>query len=215
MSAFNNDDDDPRKSEMELLSCMYMGEELQISSEDPFKFTINLELYPSTEPDKVMTIAMNFTLPVKYPRVSPSIWIVAKELSKKQIEKMTGKVNNSLTELLAEENEGLVLESINVVRSEVEDNFECYQILASAVKGDGGASTNSEKAKEEENRQQQIQLKNKRGFMREWCSFVALYKESYISGPNRFEVLMAIAYHRGIQITGLGKYLNLDKLKLL
>ena len=27
-----------------------------------------------------------------------------------------------------------------------------------------------------------------KGFMREWCSFVSLYKDSYISGPNRFEV---------------------------
>ena len=41
------------------------------------------------------------------------------------------------------------------------------------------------------------------GFMREWCSFVSLYKDSYISGPNRFEVLDTLANHRNLNITGM------------
>merc|ERR1719498_1830492 len=43
-----------------------------------------------------------------------------------------------------------------------------------------------------------------KGFMREWCSFVSLYKDSYISGPNRFEVLTSLARERDLNITGLG-----------
>jgi hypothetical protein len=41
------------------------------------------------------------------------------------------------------------------------------------------------------------------GLMREWCSFAALYKDSYCSGPNRFEVMTALATERGLGITGL------------
>ena len=37
-----------------------------------------------------------------------------------------------------------------------------------------------------------------------WCSFAALYKDSYISGPNRFEVMTSLAKDRGLSITGLG-----------
>jgi hypothetical protein len=43
-----------------------------------------------------------------------------------------------------------------------------------------------------------------KGFMREWCSFVSLYKDSYASGPNRFEVMTSLATERGLHITGLG-----------
>ena len=42
------------------------------------------------------------------------------------------------------------------------------------------------------------------GLMREWCSFVSLYKDSYISGPNRFEVMTSLARERGLDITGMG-----------
>ena len=45
--------------------------------------------------------------------------------------------------------------------------------------------------------------KKKNSFCREWCSFVALYKESYISGPNRFEVILTLANERGLAITGI------------
>jgi hypothetical protein len=45
--------------------------------------------------------------------------------------------------------------------------------------------------------------KNQQQFMREWCSFVSLYKESYASGPNRYEVLLDLANGRGLKITGM------------
>ncbi len=41
------------------------------------------------------------------------------------------------------------------------------------------------------------------GLMREWCSFASLYKDSYASGPNRFEVMMDLATQRGLAITGM------------
>ena len=42
-----------------------------------------------------------------------------------------------------------------------------------------------------------------KGFMREWCSFASLYKDSYCSGPNRFEVMTALARERELDITGM------------
>jgi hypothetical protein len=41
------------------------------------------------------------------------------------------------------------------------------------------------------------------GLMREWCSFVSLYKDSYCSGPNRFEVMTELATQRDLNITGM------------
>ena len=46
-------------------------------------------------------------------------------------------------------------------------------------------------------------VRKPKGFMKEWCSFASLYKDSYISGPNRFEVIMALAQNRGLNITGM------------
>jgi hypothetical protein len=48
-----------------------------------------------------------------------------------------------------------------------------------------------------------LRMKKLQGFMREWCSFVSLYKDSYISGPNRFEVMTNLAKNRGLNITGM------------
>jgi|EP01047_Picozoa_sp_COSAG01_P039119 hypothetical protein len=44
---------------------------------------------------------------------------------------------------------------------------------------------------------------SQQGLMREWCSFVSLYKDSYCSGPNRFEVMTELATQRGLHITGI------------
>lgn len=45
-----------------------------------------------------------------------------------------------------------------------------------------------------------------RGLMREWCSFVGLYKGygSGVSGVDRFEVITGLACNRGLNITGMG-----------
>jgi len=43
-----------------------------------------------------------------------------------------------------------------------------------------------------------------KGFMREWVSFPCFYKDSYISGPNRFELMLDLARGRNLNITGRG-----------
>lgn len=175
---------------------MYDPSELVISPSDPYTFTLTTTPTPSNATTPI-SLSMNCTLPPSYPRTGPSIYLLSKELSKPQLTLLTTKMSTELKEALEIETEFLILHIQNFLQTEIEDNFSSYPIAV--IKGSGTGSG----AKEEAQRMKEIEEKNRKGFMREWCSFVSLYKDSYISGPNRFEVLQSLAEGRGLNITGL------------
>ena len=137
--------------------------------------------------DELVSISLHMSLPAGFPASPPSIQVQSMDLSKGGISSLSKSLSAHLAELDPEESPNLTLEAINYCTEQVATDESLVQ-----------KKKDSEDASMAARRQ-----KNRRGFMREWSSFVSLYKDSYISGPNRFEVLSALANDRGLAITGL------------
>lgn len=184
--------DDLRGDEVDMLRAMYTEEELffpkypdpRYSSEFLF-FVIKLSLEDANvSAGEPTALELGCTLPGGYPQTCASFSITCELIRRAQNDQMVGALQAAMGEL---EGQMQVLLAVDWVK----DNFAHYiGQAATALKKSAAACPAGPKV-----------LK---GFMREWCSFVSLYKDSYISGPNRFEVMMSLARDRGLNITGMG-----------
>ncbi|GMH90136.1 hypothetical protein TrVE_jg3463 [Triparma verrucosa] len=195
------DGDDVRSIELELLRSMYDPSELIFPDPitQPYSFTLLTNPIPSTSSDSSQTIPLstNITLPQNYPEAPPSIYLTSPSLSTPQTTLLTSRLNAEVSACLEDGNEMMLLQLLNFLQCQIEENFEDYpKTVAKGLGQTASQKLESEKASI-------IAAKNRSSFARQWCSFVSLYKDSYISGPNRFEVLTNLAKLRGLKITGL------------
>lgn len=180
------DDDEGRFSEIEILQSMYtIGEELIFpDEEDLYFFVLKLVLDPDDGSDPA-TCELSCSLPSGYPQVPAEYCITCERIHRKLNDRIKQNLLKALRD--SDEGEGQVLTAIEWVK----DNGPRYfaQEVEASVSG--------------YEKRQIAAVRKPKGFMREWCSFASLYKDSYISGPNRFEVITALAQNRGLNITGM------------
>lgn len=174
------DDDGNRFSEIEILQSMFTDDELGFPDpEDLYRFVLKLSI-DTDDGSEPVKCELEVQLPEGYPLTPAHFSISCERVQRKQNERMRKKLIEYCSELGEEEMQ--VLPGVDWLREHACEFF----------KEDAAPSSIEEKP---------VAL---RGFMREWCSFVSLYKDSYISGPNRFEVMTALAKDRGLKITGMG-----------
>merc|ERR1712194_681814 len=127
-------------------------------------------------------------LPLGYPvALAAEISVVCPRINREDHDRLMSALQAALPEVGSEEMQVLV--AVDWIRDNAASYFSSAQASAQASKASKLAKDTPSKPV---------------GFMREWCSFVSFYKDSYISGPNRFEVMMALATGRGLKITGIG-----------
>ena len=148
----------------------------ELTFQDIFRFTIKLLV---DDPIGQVSIEVACTLPEGYPQVNASFSLTCGRIRREQNNRML----ESLVAELPEENQ--VLYALDWIR----DNAASFFCQA-----DQGAPKKS------------VDVKTVKGFMREWCSFVGLYKGygAAHSGVDRFEVITGLACGRGLNITGMG-----------
>ena len=193
MSAFGEGDGESAR-DMELLVLTSMYEEcLVVDAANPFAFIIYLEDLET--PDSVelpASLSLHMSLAADFPSSPPSLQVQSKDLSKSAISVLSKRLSTHMVMLDPEEYPNLTLEAINFCTELIANDSSLISKQTSIKKQDGDVAEMNLR-----------NIKNRRGFMREWSSFVSLYKDSYISGPNRFEVLTSLAKERGLAITGL------------
>jgi hypothetical protein len=166
---------------------MYItGEELTFPDEENlYHFALRLPLDADDGSDPV-NCEMSCTLPPGYPENQASYSISCERIRRNQNDRL----KKDLLRMLQDSDEGemQVLTAIEWLK----DNATRYFAQDCAPSSAGY-----------DLKDVPTQRKPK-GLMREWCSFVSLYKDSYISGPNRFEVMTSLAKDRGLNITGMG-----------
>jgi hypothetical protein len=196
-SLLSSDDPTPRDNELELLQSMYFDEELVLNPDQPHAFVLSLSLASD------VSLVINASLPSTFPQALPMFSCRSTAIHNKGIELLESKGKAHMQSLVDEGVENIFLELIHFLREEIEDQKEEAYSKESSSSSSESSNVNKKQRAENE-RLELIRAKNSKGFMREWCSFVALYKESYCSGPTRFEVLLGLAKDRGLGITGLG-----------
>mmetsp|Transcript_56703 Transcript_56703/g.124316 ORF Transcript_56703/g.124316 Transcript_56703/m.124316 type:complete len:367 (+) Transcript_56703:17-1117(+) len=168
-----------REEELEVISAMFLEHELIFpDADDRYTFVLKLVL----DDDDNTGIELHISLPPEYPILEASISVRCDTLSRTEHAKFMNELLSHLENLDQDE-----MRSIAAV-DWIKDNGAQFLTAAPVV---------VEKVEEQED-------KPIKGFMREWCSFVSFYKDSYISGPNRFEVMTSLAKQRGLNITGMG-----------
>eukprot|EP00854_Cymbomonas_tetramitiformis_P018650 gene18650-22264_t len=179
-------EDTVRAMEMEVLNSMYQEHELQFPyPENPYTFVLLLELSLSDETDQVVACELSCSLPSEYPALPPGVSIQCKGLKKSACDVMKQDLLAALREL--DEEQMKILEAVEWLKEHVGSYLHLEE-------GSGGAKEDAVPPTH----------KPSKGLMREWCSFVSLYKDSYCSGPNRFEVMTQLATGRGLNVTGMG-----------
>ena len=184
----------PRDVEVTLLQAMYMTSELTITPTDPHSLTVSLSLHPpSTVGRDSIQLSLSVNFPSDYPQTLPSLSLHSKSLLKPPLSLLTKGAVARMTSSRSEGGEALFLDALSYVQDEIE-----------GPAGSGYFAAPAEKAVSAEAAALAARgVKNRARFTREWSSFVSLYKESYASGPNRYEVLMDIATGRGLAVTGM------------
>jgi len=172
-------DDDPRTMEMEVLGAMYTDEELTF--DDVFRVTIRLLVdgLSGNSSGEQVPVHVTCTLPDGYPNINASFSTACDQIRREQNDCMI----ESLTANLPEDNQ------VTFALDWIRDNAASYfGLMEPAVL------------------KKNVAMKTVKGFMREWCSFVGLYKGygAGVSGVDRFEVITGLACKRGLNITGMG-----------
>jgi hypothetical protein len=186
MAEQDEEEDSLRVNEIEMLRSMYDDEELSFPDAlDPFSFVLRLAV---EDGDAGEAVELSCSLPACYPvnddasiSVRSSSWLRGKHR-----DAMQAALNAQLAEAELDEDDMRVLAAADWVR----DNAAAFLAAAQA-----GTEPEPEPEPEPE--------LGGTGLMREWCSFASLYKDSYCSGPNRFEVMTDLATQRGLNITGM------------
>lgn len=168
--------DDDPRS-LEVEAVGAMYSDEELSFEDIYRFTVQLLVEDLAGPASVVVTC---TLPDGYPLVNASFSVSCDRIRKVQNDRML----ESLITDLPEENQ--VLHALDWIRDNVASYFSQTELQGSTK---AGAAT-----------------KLVKGFMREWSSFVGLYKGygAGVSGVDRFEVITGLACNRGLNITGMG-----------
>eukprot|EP00929_Paragymnodinium_shiwhaense_P094863 TRINITY_DN55695_c0_g1_i1.p1 TRINITY_DN55695_c0_g1~~TRINITY_DN55695_c0_g1_i1.p1 ORF type:complete len:385 (+),score=82.60 TRINITY_DN55695_c0_g1_i1:91-1245(+) len=179
-----DDEGSLRQEEREMLECMYSDEELTFPDpSDRYHFVLKVPLQDTG--GEALACEVSFHLPDAYPIERPDIMVQCERIRRDDNDRMLEALHEHLLGL--GEDEMRVLPAINWLTDTAHEYFS--KANAAVAK----AAARKEAAP-----------KTVKGFMREWCSFVSLYKDSYISGPNRFEVMTSLAKDRGLHITGMG-----------
>lgn len=178
-----------REDEVEMLRSMFGEDELAFPGypEELFTFTLSILVdAPEGDPGAQVALELSCTLPDGYPQESTAcVSVSCDRIRREQNDRLVEALNAALGELGPDEMQFLF--AMEWVREHAAEYFG--QAAAPSKKLTPAAAVGPKPVK---------------GFMREWCSFVSLYKDSYISGPNRFEVMMSLACSRGLNITGMG-----------
>mmetsp|Transcript_74365 Transcript_74365/g.123301 ORF Transcript_74365/g.123301 Transcript_74365/m.123301 type:complete len:370 (+) Transcript_74365:69-1178(+) len=161
---------------LEMEALGSMYADEEMTFHDVFRFTIKLLV---DDPEGQVGVEVACTLPDGYPEVNASFSLTCDRISRKQSDQML----ECLIAELPEENQ--VLFALDWIR----DNATSYFCLTEQA--------SPKKASES---------KTVKGFMREWCSFVGLYKGygAAHSGVDRFQFITDLACGRGLNITGMG-----------
>lgn len=139
-------------------------------------FRFTIKLFVDN-PTGQVCIEVACTLPDGYPQINASFSLTCDQIRREQNDRML----ESLIAELPDENQ--VLFALDWIRDNAVAYFQSEQVV----------------------RQKSPQSKTVKGFMREWCSFVGLYKGygAAHSGVDRFEVITGLACGRGLNITGM------------
>lgn len=161
---------------LEMEALGAMYTDEELAFEDIFRFTVRLLV---DDPAGEVSLAVTCTMPDGYPQVSAGFSVTCDRIRREQNVRML----ESLIADLPEDNQ--VLSALDWIRDNA-TNFFAQTAEAPPKKG--------------------VATKPVKGFMREWCSFVGLYKGygSGVSGVDRFEVITGLACNRGLNITGMG-----------
>lgn len=187
----DDEDDTLRAEETMVLQSMY-EDEMEFAFGKRYAFGLKLDI-------DVYACELKVTLPKSYPACEPNfIALQIPALNNSGYEVLMKRLREELSSLDNEDSPMKVLHAIEWLKENLQTCIEQQELKKklnlpfandSAKQGKGSSDGSNDL------------LCN--GFMREWCSFVSLYKDSYSSGPNRFEVLDTLANHRGLNITGL------------
>eukprot|EP00927_Polykrikos_kofoidii_P055405 TRINITY_DN49665_c0_g1_i1.p1 TRINITY_DN49665_c0_g1~~TRINITY_DN49665_c0_g1_i1.p1 ORF type:complete len:381 (+),score=84.12 TRINITY_DN49665_c0_g1_i1:60-1202(+) len=183
--ADDGEDNAAREAEVEVLRSMFTEEELRFPDDfEPFFFTLQV-LVEDAEGGDDVTCELSIFLPPGFPGVAAEISVGCDKIRRAQNDVLKKALYTALGDVAEGE-----LQVLFVVEW-IKENLATYYsaITSLAATSASGSSPAPRRPK---------------GFMREWCSFVSLYKDSYISGPNRFEVMISLARERGLNITGMG-----------
>ena len=213
-----SDAGDERDEEMEVLETIFPPDELTILTTAPYYFAVTLTLdgpVPSDLDPAVDTAVaddgggvvckLTFSLPLGYPQALPLelLSLDCGRIAYPQVLKLTEAVHSALPV----DGEVKVWEYCEWIKENACRYFNpradadadvdpgTGAAPAALVGGDGGAAAAAGGAGVPPNRG---------GFMREWCSFVSLYEQSYCKGDTRFVVMCKLARDRGLNITGMG-----------
>ena len=190
-------EDSLRDMELSVLQSMYSEEELCFPApkDNPYEFELLLKLILCNDSDSVeeeRPVQLRCSFPEAHPFEAMAISVTCEGLKRDQHDAMRAALQNELTAL--EDEEMRVLCIVDWLR----EHLYSYLSREELVQGvDDAVDDNPES-------DYACGATLGKGFMREWCSFASLYKDSYISGPNRFEVMCMLATERGLGITGMG-----------
>ena len=191
----DEEEDSLRVSEVEMLRSMYEDELAFPSEMDPYSFVLTLAVEDAEDGEAV---ELSCTLPPVYPAAAASISVRSSGwLRGKHRDAMQSALNAELEAAEMDKDDMRVLAAADWVR----DHAPEYLALASAAAASGGAEPEPEPEPGSLGAAAASAIST--GLMREWCSFAALYKDSYCTGPNRFEVMVELATQRDLSITGM------------
>ena len=176
-------EDSLRVNEVEMLRSMYDDSELTFPDPlDRFSFVLRLALDDEAVQGDGM-VELSCSLPAAYPtNAEASISVRSSSaLCGKRRDEMQASLNAVLASVTLDEDDMRVLVAADWVRDHAVEFLSADPEAPPQPEPEQGCT----------------------GLMREWCSFASLYKDSYASGPNRFEVMMDLATQRGLAITGM------------
>jgi len=196
MSAFAEDDDedDLACTELMVLQSMYDTEELKDVVVSPTRTSFHLSFVCADDIPVSLSCSVDRTVYGKKIVPCKSLFSLS-----------CPSLKSSLVEKL-----------LDSIRSSVDDDSDgdesamkivlAIELLKENVVAAAAAQDEESQAQRNENVDGPNKIEKRRkecSFCREWCSFVALYKESYSSGPDRFTVIRNLATTRNLDITGI------------
>jgi hypothetical protein len=199
--VFDNDEEEPttRFEEVMVLESMY-EEEMEFSFGKRYEFKLlNLKIPVDDKNNDAILCDLHATLPPSYPICKSNfIRLEISTLERAILDELVMQLRTELDTLNVEEMPMKVLHSIEYLK----ENLHLYISKQKDKSRDNVKRTETADSNRTGSKHKDDNIICN-GFMREWCSFVSLYKDSYISGPNRFEVLDTLANHRNLNITGM------------
>jgi len=182
-----DEQDAQRFAEVEILQSMFSEDELRFPDpEDLYTLVVRVPIDAEDGSDPVIC-DLSCTLPPGFPATPADYSITCEHIRRTQNDRLKAELSKMLLDL----GDGDV--QVLAVVEWLKDNAARFFAQEASSSSIGAESKDSPS-----------QRRKPKGFMREWCSFVSLYKDSYISGPNRFEVMTSLARERGLSITGMG-----------